>query len=78
MSTLSYTMAVVPLTQTIANVDKATGLLSMYRYYEANQTLKQIQDGVRYDWVDLKALPQPGHMVAKNDASTAASGSMAK
>lgn len=75
---VSYTMAVVPLKQTISDVDKAAGLLSMDKYYEANQTLKQVQDSVRYDWVDLKALPQPGHMVAKNDAAGAASGTMAK
>jgi hypothetical protein len=75
---VSYTMAVVPLRQTIADVDKAAGLLSMDKYYEANQTLRQIQDSVRYDWVDLKALPQPAHVVAKNDAAGAASGTMAK
>lgn len=75
---VSYTMAVVPLKQTIADVDKAASLLSMDKYYEANQTLKQIQDSVRYDWVDLKALPQPAHVVAKNDAAGAASGTMAK
>ncbi|WP_345816943.1 YfdX family protein (plasmid) [Paraburkholderia sp. PREW-6R] len=75
---VSYTMAVVPLKQTIADVDKAAGLLSMDKYYEANQTLKEVQDSVRYDWVDVKALPQPSHVVAKNDATGAASGTMAK
>ncbi len=75
---VSYTMAVVPLRQTIADVDKAAGLLSMDKYYEANQTLKQVQDSVRYDWVDLKALPQPAHVVAKDDAAGAASGTMAR
>ncbi|ACD20696.1 YfdX family protein [Paraburkholderia phytofirmans] len=75
---VSYTMAVVPLKQTIADVDKAAGLLSMDKYYEANQTLKEVQDSVRYDWVDLKALPQPVHAVAKNDIAGPASGTMAK
>jgi hypothetical protein len=75
---VSYTMALVPLKQTVADVDKAAGLLSAGKYYEANQTLKQIQDSVRYDWVDLKALPQPGNVVAKNASGSAASGTMAR
>lgn len=75
---VSYTMAIVPLRQTVADVDKAAGLLSADKYYEANQTLKQIQDSVRYDWVDLKAVPQPTHVVAKTSGDSAASGTMAK
>ncbi|MGQ7932411.1 YfdX family protein [Paraburkholderia sp. D1E] len=75
---VSYTMAVVPLKQTVADVDKAAGLLTMDKYYEANQTLKQVQDSVRYDWVDLKALPQSGSVVAKNTGDSPASGTMAK
>jgi hypothetical protein len=75
---VSCTMAVVPLKQTIADVDKAAGLLSMDKYYEANQTLKQVQDSVRYDWVDLKALPQPSHVAEQNTSNSPASGTMAK
>lgn len=75
---VSYTMALAPLKQTVADVDKAAGLLSAQKYYEANQTLKQIQDSVRYDWVDVKALPQPGNVVAKNAAPGAASGTTTK
>lgn len=68
----------MPPRQTIADVDKVAGLLWMDKYYEANQTLKQVQDSVRYDWVDLKALPQPAHVVAKTDAASAASGTVAR
>lgn len=71
---VSYTMAVVPLKQTVADVDKAAGLLSAEKYYEANQTLKQVQDSVRYDWVDLKALPQADNVPAKVAGGSAASG----
>lgn len=75
---VSYTMAVVPLKQTVADVDKAAGPLSAEKYYEANQTLKQVQDSVRYDWVDLRALPQPSHVAEKNASGNAASGTVAK
>jgi len=69
---VSYTMAVVPLKQTAADVDKAAGLLAADKYYEADQVMKQVQDSVRYDWVDVKALPQQSRVVAKNSSDTAA------
>ncbi|MEW9585043.1 YfdX family protein [Paraburkholderia sp. DGU8] len=75
---VSYTMEVVPLRETVSDVDKAAGLLSAEKYYEANQMLKQVQDSVRYDWVNLKALPQTGNVVEKNASGTAAAGTMAR
>ncbi|MFM0418812.1 YfdX family protein [Paraburkholderia aromaticivorans] len=74
---VSYTMAIVPLKQTVADVDKAAGLLSAEKYYEANQTLKQVEDSVRYDWIDLKALPKADNVAARTAGSGAASGATA-
>jgi hypothetical protein len=75
---VSYTMAVVPLKQTVADVDKAAGLLAADKYYEADQVMRQVQDSVRYDWIDVKALPQQSRVVAKNSSDTAASGTVTK
>lgn len=54
---LSYTLAIVPAKTTVADVDEAATLLANGKYYEANLSLKRVQDGVRYDWVDFNAAP---------------------
>ena len=55
---VNFTMAVVPLAKTTADVDQAAKLLDQGKYYEANATLKQAEDGVRFDVIDATALPQ--------------------
>lgn len=56
---VAYTMELVPLKLVIADVDDAARLISQHKYYEANDALRQAIASVRYDWVDLDAIPQP-------------------
>jgi len=75
---VSYTMEIVPLKQTTEDVNKAAGLLSLGKYYEADQVLKQVQDSVRYDWLDFSAVPHPNQVAASGTDSKAASSAVAK
>jgi hypothetical protein len=75
---VSYTMEIVPLKQTTEDVDKAAGLLSLGKYYEADQVLKQVQDSVRYDWLDFSAMPHPNQVATSGTDSKAASSAVAK
>lgn len=62
---LSYTLAVVPVKAVVADVDQAASLLANGKYYEANLSLKSVQDSVRYDWVDLNGVPVKNTAAAK-------------
>jgi hypothetical protein len=70
---VAYTMELVPLKQTMTDINQAASLLAQNKYYEANQALKQVVDSVRYDWVDLDAIPQPSHAAAKPSVNAASS-----
>jgi hypothetical protein len=48
---------VAPLDATISGVDKAAQLVDQGHYYEANQALKSVEDGIRIDADALKAKP---------------------
>lgn len=61
---VSFDMAVAPLDKTIAGVDQARQLAASGKYFEANQALKGVQDGVRFDVEDL-ASTNPGAHTAK-------------
>ncbi len=49
---VNYTVAVAPLEQSIADVDKASGLIASRDYYGASQVLRQVEARVRFDEVD--------------------------
>ena len=70
---VSYTMEVVPLKQTTVDVDKAAGLMKLDKFYQADQVLKQVQDSVRYDWVDLSAVPHSSQTTSSANANAASS-----
>lgn len=70
---VSYTMEVVPLNQTTVDVDKAAGLMNLDKFYQADQVLKQVQDSVRYDWVDVSAVPHATQTKSSTGASSASS-----
>jgi hypothetical protein len=53
-----YTIAAVPLAQTVADVDKAKQLIDNGKYYEANAAMKKVVDSVRYDTVAAEAEPK--------------------
>jgi hypothetical protein len=56
--TMSFDEEVAPLAKTIAGVSKAEQLLDSGQFYEANQELKGVQDGVRFDVVDMSGTPK--------------------
>ena len=62
---VNFTMAVLPLNKTVADVDQAATLINQGKYYEANAVLKTAQDAVRFDVIDAVAVPQ------KTSAATA-------
>lgn len=55
---VNFTMAVVPLDKTAAQVSQAAADLGQGKYYEANVSLKQAEDGLRFDTVNAFAVPQ--------------------
>ncbi|NEU14436.1 YfdX family protein [Methylobacterium sp. BTF04] len=55
---VNFTMAIVPLVKTTSDVDQAAKLLDQGKYYEANSVLKQAEDGLRFDVIDVTTLPQ--------------------
>ncbi|SES40970.1 YfdX family protein [Rhizobium sp. NFR03] len=52
---VSFTMAVVPLDKTITTAGDAASLIKEGKYYEANAELKQLEDSVRFDTLDVTA-----------------------
>lgn len=55
---VNFTMAVLPLNKTVADIDQASSLIGQGKYYEANAVLKSAQDGMRFDVIDAVAVPQ--------------------
>ncbi|MBI0328649.1 YfdX family protein [Burkholderia plantarii] len=55
---VDYTVDVVPLAKTATRIDQAASLLDAGKYYEAGQVLRQIQGSVRFDHLDINAIPQ--------------------
>lgn len=55
---VNFVLAVVPLNQTATDVDQAANLIGQGKYYEGNALLKRVEDGVRFDVVDMVGGPQ--------------------
>lgn len=72
---VAYTMELVPLKLVIADVNDAARLIAHHQYYQANDALRQALASVRYDWVDLDAIPQPAQMASKPAEHPASSAS---
>jgi hypothetical protein len=49
---VDFTMAVVPLAKTTSDIDQAATLIDDGKYYEANTSLLQAENGVRFDIAD--------------------------
>jgi hypothetical protein len=58
-----YTIAILPLDQTIGDVAQAKQLVDSGKYYEANAIMKKISDSVRYDTVAAEGAPQSAAVV---------------
>ncbi len=69
---MNFVLAVVPLNQTTTEVDQAASLIGQGKYYEGNALLKKVEDGVRFDVVNVLGTPQKGTAPAATTGSTAA------
>jgi hypothetical protein len=60
---VNFVEQVAPLNSTISGVDNAAKLIGEGHYYEANQALKSVEDGTRFDSQILAAAPDktPAH-----------------
>jgi hypothetical protein len=65
---VDFTMAVVPLAKTTQGVDQAAKLIAGGQYYQANVALKQVEDAVRFDVIDARAVPTTAS-AAKSDTA---------
>jgi hypothetical protein len=63
-------MEVAPLKKTEDGVTKAEQLLNQGQYYQANLALKSVQDGIRYDVVDMSGNPRSGNGKTAADNSS--------
>jgi hypothetical protein len=52
-----FDVEVAPLDKTIAGVNQAKQLVDNGKYFEANQALKNVEDGMRYDVEDFVGMP---------------------
>ena len=68
---VSVTTAVLPLESTTAGVQKAASLIGEGKYYEANATLKGVEDGLRFDVMDVVEVPAPAKAAAAKPAAAA-------
>ena len=71
---VNFTMAVLPLDKTIADVNQAATLIGQGKYYEANAALKSAQDGMRFDVIDAVALPQKAKAATADTMAPQATG----
>ena len=55
---IDYSIAVVPLQQTITDVHQAATLVNGGKYYEASQKLRDVQDSTRFDVLDINGMPK--------------------
>jgi hypothetical protein len=81
---VSFVMEVAPLEKTTSGINHAAQLLNEGKYYEANQALKSVEDGFRFDVSDVDSAPNSdmnktsamnnkSEMNKTNQASTSAS-----
>jgi len=68
---MNFVLAVVPLNQTTTDVDQAASLIGQGKYYEGNALLKKVEDGVRFDVVNVLGTPQKAPASAATTGSTA-------
>ncbi|MGH1570732.1 YfdX family protein [Methylobacterium sp. P31] len=74
---VNFTLAVLPLNKTIADVDQAATLIGQGKYYEANAVLKTAQDGMRFDVINAVAIPQKAKAATADKGSPQTTGTTA-
>jgi hypothetical protein len=55
---VSFVMEVAPLDKTMSGVKEAAKLIEGGKYYEANQALKGVEDGIRFDVTGVDSTPK--------------------
>jgi hypothetical protein len=55
---VAFVMEVAPLDKTISGIDTAAQLIDSGKYYEGNQALKGVEDGIRFDVADVNSGPE--------------------
>jgi hypothetical protein len=55
---VAFVMEVAPLDKTISGIDTAAQLIDSGKYYEGNQALKGVEDGIRFDVTDVNSGPE--------------------
>lgn len=68
------TVGLAPLDASMADIHRASQLAAAADYYGASQSLRLLEDGVRYDTVDVTGTPHP---TSQNTASAGAAPAMA-
>ena len=61
-----FVMAVAPLDRTTSGIDRAARLIDDRHYFEANATMKGIEDSLRFDSVNVIGVPKN---IARADSS---------
>lgn len=70
---VAFVMEVAPLDKTISGIDTAAQLIDSGKYYEGNQALKGVEDGVRYDVADVNSDPGKASSTMDKTAPTVGS-----
>ena len=70
---VAFVMEVAPLDKTISGIDSAAQLIDSGKYYEGNQALKGVEDGVRFDVADANSGPEKASNTPDKAASTVGS-----
>jgi hypothetical protein len=70
---VAFVMEVAPLDKTISGIDTAAQLIDSGKYYEGNQALKGVEDGVRVDVADVNSGPERASSTSNKAARTVGS-----
>ena len=70
---VAFVMEVAPLDKTISGIDTAAQLIDSGKYYEGNQALKGVEDGLRFDVADVNSGPEKASSTLDKTAPTVGS-----
>ncbi len=70
---VAFVMEVAPLDKTISGIDSAAQLIDSGKYYEGNQALKGVEDGIRFDVADVSSSPGKASSASDKAAPTVGS-----
>lgn len=70
---VTFVTEVAPLDKTISGIDTAAQLIDSGKYYEGNQALKGVEDGIRFDVAVVSAGPEKASSTSDKVAPTVGS-----